>query len=89
MGTPRKRTDVATLSVTATVSEVFVFRGAKTGRPVYTLAVKYAGGDCVVGSGVPHALGDVPAVGERCEIACLGKDPTGALREPRYVGRSS
>lgn len=74
-------------SVTATVTEVFVTPGARTGRPVYTLAVKYDGGECIVGSGVPHDLGDVPAPGERCEIACLGRYPTGALREPRYVGR--
>lgn len=74
------------LSYTLRVQGVKEAVGARTGRAVYTLDVGYFGKVLGVGSGVPHALTDVPKVGDLVEIQAMGQSSKGLLREPRFVG---
>jgi ATP-dependent DNA ligase len=60
--------------------------GEKTGRAVYSIDVTYDGVISSVGSGIPHHIDDVPAIGQIVEIACLGVTEEGKLREPRFKG---
>jgi ATP-dependent DNA ligase len=60
--------------------------GEKTGRAVYTITMEYRGVRTEVGSGVPHAYNDLPALGQIVRIDCLGLTADGKLREPRYIG---
>lgn len=68
------------------VAGVFHEPGEKTGRMVHTIEVTYRGVTTKVGSGVPHALADLPAVTDIVRIDSLGLTEDGKLREPRYIG---
>lgn len=58
--------------------------GAKTGRPVWTVAVEYRGVTTWVGSGIPHDEAAVPKVGDLIEVEAMDLTDDGALREPRF-----
>jgi DNA ligase-1 len=75
-----------TLSLDLSVCAITTATGEKTGRPVYTLLVRYKDVPTTVGSGVPHKSEDLPDVGAIVEIECLGLTEDGKLREPRYKG---
>lgn len=73
-----------TLSLDLQCVQVMRNPGEKTGRDVFTLEVEYKGVRTVVGSGVPHQIGDL--LGNIVEIECLGITADGKLREPRFKG---
>lgn len=60
--------------------------GGKTGRAVYTLVVDFKGQELRVGSGLPHKLEDVPAIGDIVEVEAMDYSSNGLLREPRFKG---
>lgn len=68
------------------VTDVFVEKGEKTGRDVFSIEVEYCGVRSKVGSGVPHKSADVPGRGQIAEVECLGITADGRLREPRFKG---
>lgn len=74
------------LSLDLIVTDVFVEKGEKTGRDVFTLEVEHHGIRTRVGSGVPHKATDVPGRGQIAEVECMGLTPDGFLREPRFKG---
>lgn len=74
------------LSFDLRVLEVNTAVGEKTGRTVYKLVVDFKGQRLGVGSGVPHKLADVPAVGSIVEVEAMDYSSDGLLREPRYKG---
>lgn len=73
------------LSLDLTVHELHMAPGEKTGRPVYTVKVWYRGVETWVGSGVPHAIENVPKLGQIVQIDCMGLTEDGRLREPRFI----
>lgn len=74
------------LSFDLRVLEVNTVKGEKTGRDVYKLVVEFQGKRLGVGSGLPHDLADVPAVGNIVEVEAMDYSSDGLLREPRYKG---
>ena len=74
------------LSFDLAVVEIKEAVGIKTGRPVYTLVVQYGDTRLTIGSGVPHDLGDLPAIGQIVEIEAMAESSKGLLREPRFKG---
>jgi len=74
------------LSLDLPVTNEYLRRGEKTGRPVIVLEVEYRGVKSDVGSGVPHSakLGD--HMRKIVEIECMGLTEDGKLREPRFKG---
>jgi DNA ligase-1 len=75
-----------TLSLDLLCVELKEAVGEKTGRPVYTVGVRYKGLTTWVGSGVPHEWAAAPSLGQIVEIECLGITEDGKLREPRFKG---
>lgn len=75
-----------TLSLDLRVTGISTDVGEKTGRAVYTVDVEYRGVRTTVGSGVPHKVQDVPAIGQIIEVECIAITEDGKLREPRFKG---
>lgn len=74
------------LSLDLRMTALFVDRGEKTGREVYSIEVEYKGVRSKVGSGMTHDIGAVPRVGQIVEVECMGLTEDGKLREPRFKG---
>lgn len=75
-----------TLTFDLEVGGIGIDTGAKTGRPVYTLLVKFGDKVLIIGSGVPHQFEDVPKIGQIVEIEAMAMSAKGLLREPRFKG---
>lgn len=73
------------MSLDIEVVGVYHETGEKTGRMVHTIEVMYLGAVSKVGSGVPHALVDLPTVTDIVQIDCMGLTEDGKLREPRFI----
>lgn len=74
------------LSLDLKVTAMFIDRGDKTGRDVFSVEVEYRGVTSRVGSGMPHNIQDVPKPGQIIQVDCLGLTKDGKLREPRFCG---
>lgn len=74
------------LSFDLEVEGIGMDTGAKTGRTVYTLMVKFGDKVLTIGSGVPHDFADVPKPGQIVEIEAMAMSANGLLREPRFKG---
>lgn len=60
--------------------------GAKTGREVLTIQVRYRDQETWVGSGIPHDMTHEGIAMKIAEIECMGLTEDGKLREPRFKG---
>lgn len=75
-----------TFSLDLRVTDVFVEKGERTGRDVFSIEVEYKGVRSRVGSGMPHEASGVPGRGQIVEVEAMGLTPDGKLREPRFKG---